>query len=90
LVDSDGKFVGDTMIIKNDYSLNILNYNSPGATGSLPLAALITHELIADGIISSNSSPFSLDVNRRKKSIWDTTAIADQMRLTNGGGVGIN
>ena len=44
------------MIIKNDYSLNVLNYNSPGATGSLPLAALITHGLIADGIITSPSA----------------------------------
>ena len=90
LVDNNGKFVGDTLIIKNDYSLNVLNYNSPGATGSLPLAALITHELIADGIISSTSSPFSLNANSRKKSIWDATTIADQMRLANDDGVGIN
>ncbi|MGB8934608.1 MAG: FAD-dependent oxidoreductase [Candidatus Nitrosopolaris sp.] len=81
LVGSDGKFVGDTMIIKNDYSLNVLNYNSPGATGSLPLAALITHELITDGILTSPSSAF------RKKSIWDTTTIANQMRHTNGVGI---
>jgi len=62
------------------------------ARQELPLAALTTHELIANGILSSTSSTFSPDGNSRKNPIWDITTIADQMhtRLNNGGGVGVN
>ena len=84
LVDGHGKFVGDTMIIKNDYSLHVLNYNSPGATGALPLAALIADGLVGDGLISSGSSAYSVDEDdnfgNKKKSLWDLVTIADQMR----------
>jgi L-2-hydroxyglutarate oxidase len=86
LVDGYGKFVGDTMIIKNDYSLHVLNYNSPGATGALPLAALIADGLVGDGLVSSGSSPSSIDeddnYDNKKKSLWDIVTIADQMRET--------
>jgi hypothetical protein len=51
--------------------------------------ALITHELIADGIIPTPSTAFNLGGNSRMKSIWDTATIADQMRSTSGG-IGIN
>lgn len=84
LVDGHGKFVGDTMIIKNDYSLHVLNYNSPGATGALPLGALIADGLVGDGLISSGSSAYSVDEDdnfgNKKKSLWDIVTIADQMR----------
>lgn len=81
---SDGKFVGDTIIIKNDYSLHVLNYNSPGATGALPLAAFIVDGLVRDGLISSGPSASSIDeddnYDNKKKSLWDIVTIADQMR----------
>ena len=84
LVDGHGKFIGDTMIIKDDYSLHVLNYNSPGATGALPLAALIADGLVGDGLISSGSSAYSVDEDdnfgNKKKSLWDIVTIADQMR----------
>jgi L-2-hydroxyglutarate oxidase len=80
----DGKFVGDTIIIKNDYSLHVLNYNSPGATGALPLAAFIVDGLVGDGLISSGQSASSIDeddnYDNKKKSFWDIVTIADQMR----------
>ena len=66
------------MIIKNVYSLHVLNYNSSGATDALPLnTALITPELIADGILSSIrrlSAPIAIV----EKTNLDITTI-DQM-----------
>jgi (S)-2-hydroxyglutarate dehydrogenase len=86
LIDSHGKFVGDTMIIKNDYSLHVLNYNSPGATGALPLAAFIADGVVGDGLISPRSSTSSIDeddnYDTEKRSLWDIVTIADQMRCT--------
>jgi hypothetical protein len=63
------EIVDDTMIIKNVYSSYGLNYNFTGETGALLLAALITHEFIADGVLYSTSSTFSPDVNSRKEPI---------------------
>ena len=37
IVDREGRFVSDTMVVKENYSIHVLNYNSPGATGSLPM-----------------------------------------------------
>ena len=39
LLDKDGKFVSDTLIEHERNSVHILNYNSPGATGALPIGA---------------------------------------------------
>ena len=52
IIDDKGKFIPDTLLLKNPFSLHILNYNSPGATGALPLSAMIAQELIKDKIIN--------------------------------------
>jgi L-2-hydroxyglutarate oxidase len=46
LVDTDGKFVSDILIVGNEDSVHMLNYNSPGATGALPVAALIVDRIV--------------------------------------------
>ena len=74
LIDKDGRFVPDTLIIKQDNSIHILNYNSPGATGALPMAAMIVNKLLEDGIISSTNST-------EKKSVWNIRSIADKMNI---------
>ncbi|HEY6658312.1 MAG TPA: FAD-dependent oxidoreductase [Nitrososphaeraceae archaeon] len=51
LIDDKGNFIPDTLLLKNSTSLHILNYNSPGATGALPLSAMIVQELINDKLI---------------------------------------
>ena len=38
-------------MLKNTLSMNILNYNSPGATGALALSAMLVQELIQDKTI---------------------------------------
>jgi L-2-hydroxyglutarate oxidase len=52
LIDDKGNFIPDTLLLKNSKSFHILNYNSPGATGALPLSAMIVQELINDRIIN--------------------------------------
>jgi L-2-hydroxyglutarate oxidase len=46
LIDLNGRFVPDIIIAENDYSVHMLNYNSPGATGALPVAALIVDRIM--------------------------------------------
>lgn len=82
LLDKYGKFVPDTFIIKKDRSLHLLNYNSPGATGALPMAALVANQLIEDGIVSNvRNDSESKNITTNKKAIWDIRMIADQMRM---------
>jgi L-2-hydroxyglutarate oxidase len=71
VVDKTGRFVPDTLILTHDSSLHVLNYNSPGATGALPMAANITTKLIRAGI---------LEICDKPRSLWDATVIADKMK----------
>jgi L-2-hydroxyglutarate oxidase len=82
LLDKYGRFVSDTFIIKKDSSLHLLNYNSPGATGALPMAALVVNQLIEGGIASNahNNNSESNNFATTKKSIWDLRTIAGQMK----------
>ena len=52
VIDDKGNFIPDTLLLKNSLSMHILNYNSPGATGALPISAMIVQELIQDKFIS--------------------------------------
>ena len=52
VIDQKGTFIPETLLLKNTLSLNILNYNSPGATGALALSAMLVQELIQDNIIN--------------------------------------
>ena len=72
LIDEDGRFIPDTLILNQDYSVHILNYNSPGATGALPMAALVVNKLFEDGIISPS-------VAVESKSLWNIRSIAEEM-----------
>jgi L-2-hydroxyglutarate oxidase len=71
LINKEGKFIPDTLIIKRDNSVHILNYNSPGATGALPMAASVVNELFEDGTISFAES----------KSLWDISSVAEKMDI---------
>ncbi|MDQ3872603.1 MAG: FAD-dependent oxidoreductase [Thermoproteota archaeon] len=71
VVDKTGRFVPDTLILIHDSSLHVLNYNSPGATGALPMAANITTKIIRAGVLQMSNKP---------RSLWEATAIADKMK----------
>jgi L-2-hydroxyglutarate oxidase len=55
VIDDDGKFVPDPILVDDDTSFHILNYNSPGATGALPFAAHIINHLNKTGLFESET-----------------------------------
>jgi (S)-2-hydroxyglutarate dehydrogenase len=71
VIDKTGRFVPDTLVLERDSSLHVLNYNSPGATGALPMAANITTKIIKAGVLQMSDKP---------NSLWDATTIADMMK----------
>lgn len=82
LVDINGKFVPDIFIARNDDSVHMLNYNSPGATGALPVAALIVDRIVRQdrfrtttGYSSGNKINSAKDVGPVTK--WDIHQISD-------------
>jgi L-2-hydroxyglutarate oxidase len=70
VIDSTGRFVPDTLVLWKDSSVHVLNYNSPGATGALPMAAKVAGRMISDGLVSTRDRP---------RSLWDATAIAEKI-----------
>lgn len=70
VIDKTGKFVPDTLVLREGSSLHVLNYNSPGATGALPIAAKIASQIMQAGELPAIDKP---------RSLWDATAIADKM-----------
>jgi L-2-hydroxyglutarate oxidase len=71
VIDRMGKFVPDTLVMWEDSSVHVLNYNSPGATGALPMAAKIATKIMDVTGLGADAKP---------KSLWDATAIAEKMR----------
>jgi (S)-2-hydroxyglutarate dehydrogenase len=74
LVNNDGKFVPDTLILKDWRSMHVLNYNSPGATGALPIAAMIADQLMENGVAAPGHE------EPKSKAIFDFREIAHNMR----------
>jgi hypothetical protein len=58
--------------------LHVINYNSPGATGALPMAAMIVSGLIKDGVVFTPG--FAAPANYNEKMMWDPIRIAEQMK----------
>lgn len=70
VIDRYGRFVSDPIIIIDDKSMHILNYNSPGATGALPFALYLIKELDKEGIIK---------VEDNRQRYWDLRLIIEQL-----------
>ncbi len=66
VVDSAGRFLPDTLILKRDSSLHVLNYNSPGATGALPVAAGIATQLVEMEAVATGKA----------RTLWEASEIA--------------
>ncbi len=77
LVNRKGRFVPDTMVIKQDNSIHVLNYNSPGATGALPMGAAIVDDLLRTGIVRDDSNTRS----RENRSIQDIQKVSNEINL---------
>ena len=50
IIDDKGKFAPDVILLENEMSFHVLNYNSPGATGALPFSAHIVNHLNKTGL----------------------------------------
>lgn len=53
VIDENGKFMPDVILVDDETSFHILNYNSPGATGALPFSAHIVNHLNKVGLFAS-------------------------------------
>ena len=53
VIDENGKFVPDVILLEEDSSVHILNYNSPGATGALPFSAHVINQLHKRGLFEN-------------------------------------
>ncbi len=51
VINSDGRFEPDVILERQQGVLNILNYNSPGASGVLPFCAYLIDQLDKDGFL---------------------------------------
>jgi L-2-hydroxyglutarate oxidase len=71
VIDKTGRFVPDTLVLERYSSLHVLNYNSPGATGALPMAANIAHKIMEAGVLPAGGKP---------RSLWDASTIAEKMK----------
>lgn len=76
LVSNDGKFIPDMVEVKDENSLHVLNYNSPGATSALPISAMIVNQLLRDGILRPRKNGQSI----RRIAEWDVGLIDSQMK----------
>jgi L-2-hydroxyglutarate oxidase len=62
LIDKNGNFASENLLVENESSLHILNYNSPGATGALPVAANIVRKLVQRNIVSGTSRSIKFEL----------------------------
>ena len=53
IIDENGKFAPDVILIDDETSFHVLNYNSPGATGALPFSAHIVNHLNKSGLFNN-------------------------------------
>ena len=70
VVDRKGRFLPDTLVHWAESSVHVLNYNSPGATGALPMAAKVVAKIMKQGRLAAEGS---------SRSLWDAASIADRM-----------
>jgi L-2-hydroxyglutarate oxidase len=69
VIDRSGKFVPDTLVLERESSLHVVNYNSPGATGALPMAAKISARLIGKSLVLAGAT----------RTLWDPAEVAAGM-----------
>jgi L-2-hydroxyglutarate oxidase len=74
LVDTEGKLRPEMIEFRDQNSLHILNYNSPGATGALPISARIVSQLLRDGVLNCRR-----DEQIRRKDKWDIDLIDSKL-----------
>jgi L-2-hydroxyglutarate oxidase len=56
VINEKGKFVPDVILLEEDSSFHILNYNSPGATGALPFSVHVINQLHKTGLFENEDT----------------------------------
>lgn len=79
IINNQGNIIPETILLKNTASLNILNYNSPGATGGLPMAAMIVYDLIKDGFAQRKNDKEDLSGNENS-NLWNIEEIYSRIK----------
>jgi L-2-hydroxyglutarate oxidase len=82
LINKYGKFVPDILFVGDENSVHVLNYNSPGATGALPVAAMLVSRIVRQGICnaserSEQGSKGHLHPRSYPVTKWDIHHISD-------------
>jgi len=70
IITPQGKFLLDVMELENEHSFNIINYNSPGATGAPAYSAFIVQKLKEKGFLDYKQ--------KHTDSIWSFDDILNQ------------
>ncbi len=70
IITPQGKFLLDVMELENEHSFNIINYNSPGATGAPAYSAFIIKKLQEKGFLDYKEN--------HKESIWSFNDVLNQ------------
>ena len=70
IITPEGKFLLDVMELEDEYSFNIINYNSPGATGAPAYSAFIIKRLQEKGILEFKQI--------EKQSFWKFENVLNQ------------
>ena len=70
IITPKGKFLSDVLELENEHSFNILNYNSPGATGAPAYSCFIIKKLREKGFLEYKES--------HKKSFWNFDDVVNQ------------
>jgi len=67
VIDENGKFVPDVILLEKNSSFHILNYNSPGATGALPFSAHIINQLHREVYLKMKTWKHNVDLGNLMK-----------------------
>jgi L-2-hydroxyglutarate oxidase len=76
VIDRKGNFVKEAIELQGPGSYHIINYNSPGATGSPAFAAWLVNKLGKNGYFSHLKSAAP------KRGLWDFKKISEQIATT--------
>lgn len=71
IITKKGEFLSEILELETENSFHIINYNSPGATGSPAYSAFIVKKLQDEGILNFKT--------KANKSIWDFQKIIEQL-----------
>ena len=70
VITPQGRFLSDVMEVGDEYSFNIINYNSPGATGAPAYSAFVIKKLCEQGFLEYRENS--------KESVWRFDDVINQ------------